>query len=76
MLRICMICKRVLEQGPPPASHGICKSCYDKQEKEVAKATLLRSQPHRPFVSPRSNTQFSVANHHKNGFRREETTSC
>ena len=30
MKKVCAWCGRVLQPGPPPVSHGICKQCADK----------------------------------------------
>lgn len=37
MKKICASCKKVVQKGKEPASHTICKTCYDKEKKKLAK---------------------------------------
>ncbi len=39
---VCAWCERILEDGPPPVSHGMCTSCYARQMNEVRK---MRERP-------------------------------
>lgn len=36
-MRVCGWCKKVLEEGTEPATHGICESCEDDVRQEIRK---------------------------------------
>jgi hypothetical protein len=47
LTRMCCVCDKVLEQGPPgaPVSHGIGPECWDAYRQKLG-------LPHRPYPVP------------------------